>query len=107
MAWSKLISTELTDDEKIDMGIPCSGLGNVHDFPYGMHITMDAVLLKKLGLSQNCEVGDYLDMRCFASVTSVRKTQTDSGDQCRVELTIEKIAVESEMAESTDSDDDA
>lgn len=96
MPWSKLIDMEMDDEDKYDFCAPiaCSK----PDYPYGLRITLSDKELKKLGLS-NPDIGDMLDMRCFATVTSCSVEKTDDGDRCRVELQIEKIAVENEMDE--------
>ena len=106
MAWTKLVSTEMGEEQKLDMMMPCFPGRDTPDYPYGMKITLDGWLLDRLGLDRNVDVGDYLDMRCFAVVTSVRKEQTDGKDECTVCLTIEKVALESEMDESTEPGDD-
>ena len=105
--WSKLVSTEIDDEQKLDMAMPMGGLSEVPDFPAGMKICMDETLLKRLELSSDCEPGDYLDLRCFATVTSVNKMQVNGKDRVRVELTIEKVAVEAEMeSDGAPGDDD-
>jgi hypothetical protein len=109
MGWSKWVSTELTIDERIDAAMPMGiSLGDAPDYPYGMKICMDEGLLQKLGLSDNCDIGDLLDMRCMAKVTSVTKNQVNGEDKCRVELTIIEVKTENEDTESTEEggDDD-
>lgn len=107
MAWSKLVSTELSDEKKLDMSMPTILGKDVPEFPYGMRISMDEELLERLDLEADCEVGDYLDLRCFAVVTSVSKNKTNSGMKCCVELQIEKVAIEPEFEhEDPDADED-
>ncbi len=62
--------------------------------------------LQKLDLAPDCEVGDIIDLRAFAVVTSVSTEQRDGRNSARVELQIERLAVESESDESTESDDE-
>ncbi len=93
MAWSKLVSLELDDEEKMDFCAPIAC--DRPDFPYGLRITLDEKQLKKLGLPIP-EVGDYLDMRSFGRVTSCSMEQRNGEDCCRVEIQIEQIAVEDE-----------
>jgi hypothetical protein len=38
-------------------------------------------------------------MRCFGVVTSFSKNDTESGSSCRVEIQIQRMAVENEMTE--------
>lgn len=106
MAWSKLVNMELTDDEKIDAMMPCVGISNGPDYPYGLRICLTEKELEKLDLKPDCEVGDVIDLRAFAVITSVSTEQRDGRNSARVELQIERLAVENENDESTKPDDD-
>lgn len=99
MAWTQLVDMELADEDKIDTctPIPCP----TPDYPYGLRICLTHRELEKLNLDDNVEVGDMIDMRCFGSVTSVSKDSGPNGEKsCRVEIQIERIAVENEMTET-------
>jgi hypothetical protein len=100
MGFSQLVDMELDATEKLGCDSPVSLL-QAPDHPHGLKITLTQIELKKLGLEATCEVGDYLHMVAFATVTHVSKH--DAGT--RVELQIEKLAVEDEMAE-TEGDDE-
>jgi hypothetical protein len=96
MASGKLVDMELDDEDKLDLAIPAAR----PNYPWGLRICLTHKELAKLGLEADCEVGDYLDLRCFATVTSVSKTDdAASGPCCRVELQIEKMSVENENDE--------
>jgi len=97
MGWTKLVSMELDDEDKLDFcaPIPCDR----PDYPYGLRICLCQKELDKLGLPKP-EFGDYLDMRAFGRVTSV----SDDQGGVRVEIQIEQIAVEDEMAEDMGDD---
>ena len=98
MAWSKLVDMEMDDDEKLDRAIPEMPLAP--DYPWGLRISLTEKELEKLGLDADCDIGDMIDLRAFAVVTSVSKNKsTEGADSCRVELQIEKMAVESEDEE--------
>jgi hypothetical protein len=71
-------------------------------YPYGLHICLGDDELKKLGLDTDCDEDDYLDIRAFATVTSVHK---ENGAN-RVELQIEKMSVENETTEAPDDEDE-
>lgn len=98
--WSRLVDMELDDESKLDAccPMPCPK----PDYPYGLKISLTHKELEKLGLDADCDVGDMLDIRCFATVTSVSKSEDGDGQRCSVELQIEKMAVEDEMNESED-----
>lgn len=84
----KLVDMELDDETQYDL--PTKSL-----YPCGLRICLTHEELIKLGLDQTCEPGDYLHVQAFATVTSVNKSE----DCCRVELQIEKMAVEDELSE--------
>ncbi len=101
MGWGKLVDMELSDEDKIDASMPIA-MPSKPDYPYGLRISLTHKELEKLGLDADCDVGDMLDMRCFATVMSVSKSEDDGGSRCSVELQIEKMAIEDEMDESED-----
>lgn len=96
MAWSKLVDLELDDEDKLDAAMPIP-MATKPDYPYGCRICLTHKELEKLGLTTDCDVGDMIDMRCFGEVTSISK----DGDCCRVEIQIQKMAMEDEMGEET------
>lgn len=94
MAWSKLVDMEMDDEDKMDAMMPIA-MSSKPDYPYGLRICLCDSDLKKLDLDANCDVGDMIDLRAFGVVTSVQKQ-----DGCnRVEIQIQKMAVENEMTE--------
>lgn len=96
-AWQPLVDMELSDEEKLDTMMPMPM--QRPDYPCGLKICLTGKELEKLGLAADCDCGDYLDIRAFACVASVTK----NGDDCRVELQIEKMAIE----EDEEGDDGA
>lgn len=101
MAWSKLVDMEMDDESILDAPCPMPmPKPRGPQYPWGLRITLTDKELQKLGMEADCSIGDYLDMRAFACVTSISKdTDSDGNAYCRVELQIEKLAVEDEMAE--------
>ena len=98
MAWGPLVDMEMTDDEKLDRAIP--EMPSKPDYPWGLRISLTEKELEKLGLDADCDIGDLIDIRAFAVVTSVSKNKMDSGEESvRVELQIEKMCVEDELSE--------
>lgn len=97
MAWSKLTDMEMDDEDQVEMAIPA--MPERPRYPWGLRITLSHRELEKLGLDADCDVGDVIDMRAFAEVTSVSKNETEHGCECRVELQIQKLGVENENDE--------
>lgn len=96
-AWSKFIDLAMTDEEKIDAVMPIPT--EKPEYPYGMRICLCGPELEKLDIDEMPEVGDYIDLRAFATVTSV---SDNGGGNRRVELQIEKLALENEGDEEPD-----
>lgn len=98
MPWSKLTDMELDDDDIIDQVCPVVKPEQPR-YPWGLCLRLTEKELEKLGLDDDCDVGDYIDIRAFACVTSVSKTDGPEGPRCSVELQVEKMAVENELTE--------
>lgn len=96
MAWSKLVDMEMDDEAVMDAICPIP-MPEKARYPYGLRICLTHAELKKLDLDADCNVGDMIDLRCFGEVTSISK----DGDNCRVEIQLQKIALEDEMTEET------
>lgn len=101
MAWSKLVDMEMDDEDQLDAIMPIP-MKDRPRYPYGLRICLSKSELAKLDLKPDCEIGDMIDIRCFAVATSVSINQNEGGDDCRVELQIIRMAVEDEMTESED-----
>ena len=89
---------EMDDEDQLDCVCPIP-VSEKARYPYGLRICLTHKELEKLGLDANCEIGDMIDIRAFACVTSVSVNKTDGGEECRIELQIEKMAVEDEESE--------
>jgi hypothetical protein len=92
-SWSKLVDMEMDDEASMDAPQPIA-MAEKPRYPYGLRICLGEGELKKLDLDLP-NVGDVIDLRAFAEVTSV----SDGEGGRRVELVIQKLAVENEMTE--------
>jgi len=100
-AWSQFADMSLTDEQKIDAIAPIP-IPDRPEYPYGLRICLTQDELQKVDLDDDCEVGDTIDLRAFARVTSKSASDGPNGRQCRIELQIEQLAVENENTESED-----
>lgn len=75
-------------------------------YPYGLTLCLTHDELEKLGLDDECEVDDYLDIRALAKVTSRSKNETADGTSVRIELQITHMDVENESEEGEGDDDE-
>jgi hypothetical protein len=98
----KLVDMEMDDERQFDHPTPIA-MPQKSRYPYGLRICLCCEELEKLGLYADCDVGDYLDIRAFATVTSVHK---EDGSK-RVELQIEKMAIENESSEEAEDEEDS
>ena len=71
-------------------------------YPYGLSISLSNDELDKLDMDTNCQVGDLIHMTSMAKVTSISKSETSGGENCRMELQI--IAIGVTENESTEMD---
>ena len=90
MAFKKLVSMELDDEEKFDAPQPIA-MSNKPDYPYGLRVCLTHRELAKMGLGANCDVGDHLMLMVDACVTCVSQSDGPGGPESRVELQIEKM----------------
>jgi len=102
MAWSKLVDMELDDEDQLDLAV--AAIPEKPRYPYGLRICLTEKELEKLGLEADCEIGDMIDLRAFAVVTSCSVNQTEHGSECRVELQIRQMKVENESTEDQDTE---
>ena len=94
-----MVDMARTRDEKEELvgGAPqrLDPVDFVGDYPAGLCLSWDEEILEKLDLDDDIELGDTVDIRAFAKVCSVSKTN----DHCRIELQITDMAVENEDTE--------
>lgn len=83
-------------------------------YPYGLCLSLGTDELDKLEITEKPEVGDTIHLFAMAKVTSVSENESENTDgersyNCRIELQITDIAVESEDDENVamSSDDRA
>ena len=99
----KLIDLARTAEEiKSDSG-PMS-ISNAPLYDYGLTLRLTSETMDKLNLdSDDVEVGDLLDFRAMAKVTSVSKHDSGGGEKCCIELQIIMMGIPEN--ESTEYDD--
>lgn len=91
MAFGKMVDLEYDDEDKLDAAQPIA-MPEKPDYPYSCRICLCKPEMRKLDLDPSqCNIGDVIDLRCFGEVTSVSED--------RVEIQIQKMAVENEMTE--------
>ena len=105
MPWSKLVDMEMDDEDSLDAICPMP-MPDRPRYPYGLRICLTHKELGKLGLEADCNIGDMVDLRCFAEVTSISKNDNGNGEECRIELQITRMAAEDEMSEGDEEEED-
>lgn len=92
----KFVDMELDDEEKQDFAVACGPKPLVPEYPWGLRITLTEKELDRLGLDpEGAAVGGYMHGHFMACITSVTSEKYEGGDRHRIELQIEKLAVES------------
>ena len=81
-------------------------VSNTPLYDYGLTLRLNHETLEKLDLDDDdVEVGDLLDFRAMAKVTSVSKNDTGVGERCCVELQIIYMGIpENESSEYDDGE---
>lgn len=103
--WTKMVDMEFDDESMMDMPMPMT-MPSRPRYPCTLMITLTDRELTMLNLSHDCEVGDVIDLRAFAVVTSCSSHDSEHGGKsCRVELQIQKLAVENESTEDMADDE--
>lgn len=75
--------------EEVRVDASPMALSNTPLYDYGLTLRLNSETLDKLNLDDtDVEVGDMLDFRAMAKVTSVSKHDTGAGEKCCVELQI-------------------
>lgn len=97
--WSKMVDMAFTDEEKVEKRLDCAMPCDPPDYPYGLRISLDHATLKKLGLNADCDIGDMIDIRCFAEVVGISLNDSRGGPSECVELQITRMQLENEATE--------
>ena len=97
MPWGHLIDMELDDEDKIDL-MPPIPMPSKPDYPCGLRICLTHTEMAKLGLAHDCKKGDRVAFKIECCVTDdpvcTQKGDDLSTHTCRVELQIERMAVD-------------
>lgn len=76
-------------------------MANAPRYPYGLCLSLGKDEMDKLGLEAgDLAFGDVVHLHALAKVTSCSENETESGSNCRVELQIIMMDIESEDAEN-------
>jgi hypothetical protein len=95
-------SMELSDEQKLDAVMPMP-MPDKPEYPYGLCICLTQAEFDKLGLDpDDAQVGGLVHGHFMARITSVSSRESDGDSDCRVEMQIEDLAIESEDAENED-----
>lgn len=96
---------KLSDGERVSLDMPYPMEAPKPEYPYGLSICLTDKELAKLGLDpEEATIGGVVHLHALACITSVNIQKRDDGSTCRVELQIEKLAVESEDAENEEAE---
>jgi hypothetical protein len=97
VAFGKFVNMELDDDEILRQitGAPIEvQKGNIPKYPWGLRLCFDSNAVTKLGLRDDCEVGEEFEAKVKGIITSVSSNQMESGKtEFRVEVQLQEIAV--------------
>ena len=96
----KMVDLELDDEDIGETATPIP-MPEAPRYPYGLRICLTHAELRKLKLDPaEASIGAYVHGHFMGCITSVSMNQTENADECRVEIQIEQLAVESEDEEN-------
>lgn len=75
------------------------------EYPYGLRLTLDDKTLKKLGIDELPEVGEYITLEAECCVVSTSQNKNTGRDERRLELQIEKLGCEEDDDEDESAED--
>ena len=93
-------------EDEMSMGVPYALGGKISNYPCGLQITLCDPELEKLGLAEECEVGDLIHLFSMAEVTGVSKDDSGDGEKVRISLQIKFMSAEDEEEEDKEEDKD-
>lgn len=96
MALDKLVDMRLSAEDKTQEAMPFDH----REYPYGLCLSLTEKELEKLDVpADEFKIGDVVDLRALAKVTSVSEHESEHGKCCRVELQVIMLGAEDEDAE--------
>lgn len=98
--------TDMAEPEMSSDDLPMEVAPSRPRYPYGLRLCLTGPELVKLGFEPDDlpELGDMLHFVAMATVTSCSTDVSEHGSNCRIELQIEKMSVESESDEFADNE---
>ena len=98
------INKDLDDRLPMSERSKASIVDDLPKYPYGLCITIETEQLEKLGIDDDCEVGDMIHLCAMAKVTSISKREKEGGEgDVRIELQITHLASENEDEEGAET----
>lgn len=91
---------EMDDEDQLDTAMPIA-MPERPRYPYGLRLCLTGPEFEKLGLDPSEAVkGGIVHGHFLARITEVMARDSEGGSDCRVELQIEDLAIESEDEEN-------
>jgi hypothetical protein len=104
-----MVSMEMDDEDQIDAPQPIA-MPDKPRYPYGLQICLTAAEMKALDLDPSeAFVGGIVHLHALARITSVSISDnapsewSKGGAQCRIEMQIEDLCIESEDEENEET----
>lgn len=91
-------------EAEMSMGMPFALGEMISQYPCGLQITLCDPELEKLGLDEECEVGDLIHLFSMGEVTGINKSDMGDGEKCRITVQLKFMAAENEDLEDEEED---
>ena len=91
-----MVDMELDDEDKLDAAMPIP-MPAKPDYPYGLRICLTEKELEKLDLDHSeAFYGGTVHGHFMGRITNIDAGEGENGPRCRIEIQIERLAIESE-----------
>lgn len=80
--------------EKVEFEPPCEPCGVTNEYPYGLEVNLDKIVLDKLGIKvDNISVNSKCSLEAMGKITHISKNISERNDNASVTIQITDMAL--------------
>lgn len=100
-----MVSMAMSPEDRMETAMPVPAMIDKPEYPWGLRICLTHKELEKMDLDPaGAVVGGIVHLHALARITDVTMSDGQSGNSCRVEMTITDMCIESEEEENSEYD---
>lgn len=97
------LTTEEAKKEDCCIGSSDGDDANRPKYPYGLSLNLDAVTMKKLGITEMPKVGEPMHLMAVVEVCSTSQYENQGGSEMNVSLQITKLDLQQDGPDAADA----